>query len=186
MKNSGCLIANEVDAKRRAALRFNLSKFGVLNAVVTSMDLSKEIKCKEKFGRILLDAPCSCEGQFRKNPQALEQWSFGKVIQHSRLQKKLIYNSLKMLGVNGILVYSTCTLAPEENEEVIDFALGEDDSLKLEPIKFPAGKKFKTRNGVKAWGDKTYRPEVENCVRVYPQDNDSEGFFIAKIKKCGR
>lgn len=185
MKNNGCVIANEVDPRRRAALKFNLSKYGVLNTAVTSMDFSKEINCKKRFTRILLDAPCSCEGQFRKNPLSLEQWSLNKILRCSRLQKKMILNALNLLEENGFLVYSTCTLAPEENEEVIDFALKNNDSIRIEPLPL-RGRKFNFRLGVTGWNDKTYSPEVEKCVRVYPQDNDSEGFFMAKIVKCGR
>ncbi|MFH1125608.1 MAG: RsmB/NOP family class I SAM-dependent RNA methyltransferase [Candidatus Altiarchaeota archaeon] len=183
MENKGCIIANEVDAKRLAALRFNLSKHGVLNSIVTLNDLSRPQGLKQKFSRILLDAPCSCEGQFRKNPQSLEQWSVKKILRCSKLQKRMITNALSLLEEGGVLVYSTCTLAPEENEEVIDFALRKDSSLTVEPF---GRQEFKYRQGITEWYGEKYSQEVANCARVYSQDNDSEGFFMAKIVKCGR
>ncbi|MBM3308774.1 MAG: RsmB/NOP family class I SAM-dependent RNA methyltransferase [Candidatus Altiarchaeales archaeon] len=182
MENQGCILANEIDFKRRAALRFNLSKYGVLNVAITSMDFAGKIECKTKFSKILLDAPCSCEGQFRKNPKALEQWSLNKILRHSGLQKKLITNAIELLDTKGVLIYSTCTLAPEENEEVIDHILSKHGNIKIEPLGKQA---FKYRSGVAEWGGKKYSPEVKNCARIYPQDNDTEGFFIARIRKCG-
>jgi len=181
MENNGCIIANEVDYKRLQALRFNLSKCGVLNAALTSTDFSRKIECKKKFSRILLDAPCSCEGQFRKNPKSLEQWNLAKIIKHSGLQKKLISNAIELLDIGGVLVYSTCTLAPEENEEIINHVLSRYCNLKVEPL---GGQAFKYRNGIIEWNGKKYSPNVRSCARIYPQDNDTEGFFIAKIRKC--
>jgi len=180
MENKGCIIANEIDARRRASLRFNLSKHGVLNTIVASMDFSREVRTKQKFSRILLDAPCSCEGQFRKNPESLIQWSPTKIERCSRLQKKMIDNALQLLGNNGILVYSTCTLAPEENEEVVDYALKKGDVM----IEHLGRQNFKYRKGVTEWNNKIFSKEVEHCARIYPQDNDSEGFFLAKMVKC--
>jgi len=180
MNNYGCIAANEINKQRRAALRFNLSKYGVLNAAVTAVDFSRPVSCRERFSRILLDAPCSCEGQFRKKTPAREQWSPAKILACSRLQKKMIASALRLLDAGGVLVYSTCTLAPEENEEVVDYALRNNDDLTVEPV----GKQdFNYRRGVTSWNGKDYSPEVKNCVRVYPQDNDSEGSFIGKIVK---
>ncbi|MDD5112098.1 MAG: RsmB/NOP family class I SAM-dependent RNA methyltransferase, partial [Candidatus Altiarchaeota archaeon] len=178
MNNRGCLAANEPDFRRRSALRFNLSKYGVLNAIITTQDLTAITPQKPIFDRILLDAPCSCEGQFRKNILAAEQWTLSKVIRHSRLQKKLLENCLKMLKSGGTIVYSTCTLAPEENEEVIDDALNQNTGLRIEKI---GSRDFKYRPGIKEWMGHIFNPAVENCARIHPQDNDSEGFFIAKM-----
>lgn len=183
MGNDGCIIANEVNGARRAALRFNLSKYGVLNAVVTSMDLSRSINADVRFDKILLDAPCSCEGQFRRNPDTLKQWSMSKVMRCSKLQKKLLSNCLNMLQEGGVLVYSTCTLAPEENEEVVDYALSKFDGLRVKPLGNTA---FKYRPGLTEWQGRQYNPKVEGCARILPQDNDGEGFFIARLVKCGR
>jgi len=181
MENTGCILANEPDSRRIKALKFNLGKLGVLNTLTSSVDFSKKIDYKSRFDRILLDAPCSCEGQFRKNPQALEQWSLHKIHRCSGLQKKMIENALSLLKVDGLLVYSTCTLAPEENEEVVDYAL-KNFNLKVEEIITPG---FRRRRGVAEWGGRSYSSEVGKCARIHPQDNDSEGFFLAKLKKCG-
>jgi NOL1/NOP2/sun family putative RNA methylase len=182
MGNEGCIVANEVKFPRRAALRFNLSKHGVLNTVITSMDLSRNINTKEKFDKILLDAPCSCEGQLGRNPDALEQWSMEKIMRHSHLQKRMLASCLGMLKPGGVLVYSTCTLAPEENEEVVDHALTKAGGVRIEPFGKTA---FKYRPGVTRWRGRHYSAEVEGCARIYPQDNDCGGFFIARLVKCG-
>ena len=82
------------------------------------------------------------------------------------------------LKKGGTLVYSTCTLAPEENEEVISNLLETNQEFKVEPIKL---KGLKTRSGILEWNEKKYNPQVRNCARIYPQDNDSEGFFVCKL-----
>ena len=79
----------------------------------------------------------------------------------------------------GILVYSTCSLEPEENEGVVDFLLGKYNNAKLEDIKLS----IKRSNPILEFGEKKYNPEIKKCLRIWPQDNDTEGFFIAKIKK---
>ena len=95
-------------------------------------------------------------------------------------QKDLIKNCFAVLKKNGVMVYSTCTLAPEENEEVIDFLIKNyPTEVKIEDVKL----EIKTRKGVTEWRNKKYDEQVKNCLRIYPQDNDCEGFFIAKIRR---
>ena len=98
----------------------------------------------------------------------------------SKLQKQLLESALKILKVDGKLVYSTCTHAPEENEEVLDYLLKKyPKSIKIEKISLP----IIPRTGILKWQDKEYLEELQNSCRVYPQDNNTEGFFLAKIKK---
>src|SRR3989338_4344624 len=102
------------------------------------------------------------------NPKVIEK--FG------RQQKKMLAFALKCLKKDGTLVYSTCTHTPEENESVIDFAL-RNFPIKVEQIQVP----LKTRPGILEWKNESFNPEVSKAHRIYPQDNDSEGFFLCKM-----
>ena len=180
MKNTGTLIANDIKMDRIRILASNLEKSGVTNALITRKDgialCDSLARLHYKFDKILLDAPCSGEGTLRSSPKTFMMWN-KKVIENlSRMQKKLLAYALKTLKKDGTLVYSTCTHAPEENEGVIDFAL-RNFPVRIESIHLP----LKSRPGLTKWKDETYNKEVEKTCRFYPQDNDSEGFFVAKI-----
>ena len=180
MQNQGTLIANDLKMDRIAILASNLERCGVTNAIVTKNDAiglcSKLSKSEFKFDKILLDAPCSGEGTLRSSPKTFLMWNEKVVYKLSRLQKKLIAFALKCLKIKGNLVYSTCTHSPEENESVIDFAL-KNFPVKIEKISLP----LKYREGITEWNDEQYNEEVKKCCRIYPQDNDSEGFFVCKM-----
>jgi NOL1/NOP2/sun family putative RNA methylase len=179
MENKGLLVANEVNRKRIPPLRFNLSKHGVLNAVVTRMDASRPVKTKMRFDRILLDAPCSGEGIFNTNPESIRQWSTKKIERNARLQKKLISNAASLLKNKGVLVYSTCTLTPEENEAVVDSVL--DKGLQIDDIKLQG---LETRPGIAEWMGQRFDETLSKCARIYPHLNDTIGFFTARLIKC--
>ena len=127
MENSGTLIANDLKFDRISILSSNLERCGVTNHIITKNDgvalCQKLAKINFKFDKILLDAPCSGEGTLRSSPKTFLMWNHKVVENLSRQQKKLIANAIKCLKVGGVLVYSTCTHSPEENESVIDFAL---------------------------------------------------------------
>ncbi len=178
MKNSGFILANDISWKRNIALIHNLQRCGVTNCIVTNMPIQKlQREIKFKFDYILVDAPCSNEGTIRKNPQVMQMWNIKTIKRLSRLQKIILTKAISLLSNDGFLIYSTCTLAPEENEEVIDYVL-KRFPLKLEKIKL----KIKTRQGLTEWKEKQYSKELKKAVRIWPQDFDSEGFFIAKLK----
>jgi len=180
MENSGTLIANDLKMDRIAILASNLERAGVSNSIVTKNDaiaLSERLsKNNFKFDKILLDAPCSGEGTLRSSSKTFLIWNEKVVNKLSRLQKKMIAEALKCLKVGGTLVYSTCTHGPEENEHVVNFAL-QNFPVKVEKINLP----LKCRPGVVKWDKEEYRKEVTNTCRIYPQDNDSEGFFVSKL-----
>jgi NOL1/NOP2/sun family putative RNA methylase len=180
MQGKGTLFANDLKLDRIAILASNLEKAGVTNSIVTkndSINLCQRFEKKGiKFDRILLDAPCSGEGTLRSSPKTFLMWNPKVIEKLSRQQKKMIAHALRCLKVGGTLVYSTCTHAPEENESVLDFAL-KNFPVKVEKIHLP----LKCRPGVTEWSDKEYRAEVTNSCRIYPQDNDSEGFFVSKM-----
>ncbi len=179
MKNRGIIVANDVKLDRLVALGANLQRCGVANTIVTQMDGIKFAKLKQKFDKVLVDAPCSGTGTLRSNPVVINEVSIGGIKRLSKLQKRLVLAGLNSLKEDGVLVYSTCSLEPEENEEVIDFLLKKEDA-EIEKIRL---KKFKFRKGLKSWEEKEFDGRVKKCVRIYPQDNFTDGFFIAKVRK---
>ncbi|MCD6403953.1 MAG: RsmB/NOP family class I SAM-dependent RNA methyltransferase [Nanoarchaeota archaeon] len=179
MKNEGVLVTNDVRLDRIIALKANLQRCGVMNVVVTRMDGARFSRFSNQFDRVLVDAPCSATGAIRKSWKVLKMWNPRMVRKLSYLQKRLVLAGFDALKPNGILVYSTCTLEPEENEGVIDFLLRKRE-VKIEPIRL---RNIKTRKGIEEFEGREYSKEVRKCVRIYPQDNDTEGFFIAKVRK---
>jgi 16S rRNA C967 or C1407 C5-methylase (RsmB/RsmF family) len=107
-------------------------------------------------------------------------WNIKSVQNLSLMQKALASSALDLLSEGGEMIYSTCTHAPEENEEVVQYLLDNFD-IKIEKIDLP----IKIRSGLSEWNGKKFDKQIENCARIYPQDNNTEGFFIAKIKKLG-
>jgi len=183
MENQGTIIANDNNLGRIRILNSNLEKCGVMNVIVTKKDgvqLCKKLlkKTNIKFDKILVDAPCSGEGTLRKSPKTFLMWNLKMIQKLSRIQKKLASEALKLLKVEGEMIYSTCTLAPEEDEEVVDYLIKNFD-VKIEKIQLP----LKTRCGIDGWHGKQFSPEIKNCIRLYPQDNNTDGFFLAKLKK---
>jgi len=184
MKNSGMLIANDNDLSRIIVLNSNLERCGVTNCIVTREDGARLCEKFSQLGiqldKILVDTSCSGEGVIRENPKTLEMWNYKMIQNFSRQQKRLAASAFSLLKEGGEMVYSTCTLAPEENEEVVQFLLDKFNA-EIEEIKLP----IKTREGIGSWQGKEFSKEIKKCCRIYPQDNDSEGFFVAKIKKLG-
>ena len=183
MKNTGTIIANELKLPRIKILASNLERCGVTNTIITKSPgelLCKKLKEEEfNINKILVDAPCSGEGTVRTTPKTFQMWNEKKIFSLSRIQKNLLVNAIGLLG-KGEIVYSTCTHAPEENEEVIDFILRKCKNVKIEKPLLPI--EIKYREGIKKWRGKEYLEELKYSCRIYPQDNNTEGFFIAKLK----
>jgi len=180
MENTGLIIANDIRIDRIKALTTNLQRCGVSNCVVTMMNGNAFRNVNLEFDKVLVDAPCSAEGAIRKNYNVLRMWNLRMIKGLSRLQKKLVETGFMRLKEGGRLVYSTCTLAPEENEEVVDFLLRKYENAEVEKVSL---KGLRLRKGIEEWEGKKFSNEVRRCVRIYPQDNDTEGFFIASIVK---
>lgn len=176
MNNTGVIIANDVAADRLAALGINIQRCGLKNALVVK---SQGQNLKGSFDSILLDAPCSATGTLMKSVKAAYDWSAGSVIHVSGVQKKLIVTAFNALKEGGILVYSTCTMEPQEDEGVVSFLLEKFKNAKLEEIKLD----IKRSPCVLEFEGEKYNPEVSKCLRIWPQDNHTEGFFVAKIRK---
>ena len=179
MENKGILISNDYTIDRMKPLSINLQRCGVSNSIMTLMEGQWFRISGIEFARILVDAPCSGTGTIRKSLKTLRIWNPDMVRRLSITQKQLIETGFNLLKDNGTLVYSTCSLEPEENEEVVDFLLKKYENAKLEEVKL----NLKRSPAILEFGDKKYSDEIKKCLRIWPQDNDTEGFFVAKIRK---
>ena len=177
MNNTGLLIANDRDGKRLGALGINLQRCGVYNAIITKMN-GERIKNAE-FDKILLDAPCSGTGTIRKNQKITEMYSENLVKRMAGIQWTLIKKAFQLLKKDGVLVYSTCTLEPEENEKIVSKLLEKHPDAVLETIDLD----IKKTNPITSFRGESFNPDVVKCLRINPQSNDTEGFFVAKIRK---
>ncbi len=178
MKNEGLIIANDISPKRIKALSFNLQKIGATNVVVTMMDARSIKKLNMKFDKILLDVPCSSSGTFISSFRVLQFWSQHVVNRLSNLQKQLLRAASEVLKEGGILVYSTCSLDPEENEENMEYAI---KKLGLRPEHIEI-KGLKYRRGLERYGKKVFE-NAKYAIRFFPFDNQTEGFFVCKLRK---
>jgi NOL1/NOP2/sun family putative RNA methylase len=176
MKNEGIIVANDVAGIRLAALGINLQRCGALNVITTLMQ-GEQIKEME-FDKILLDAPCSGTGTIRKSIKTILMWNPEMIKRIAATQRKLIIAAYKLLAKGGTMVYSTCSTEPEEDEAVVSYLLDNTDA-KVVPI----GLEIKRSPAITEFEGKTYRKEVKECLRIWPQDNDTEGFFVAKITR---
>jgi len=176
MNNTGCIVANDIRHERLKALRGNLQRCGVMNAVVTKSFGEYFWKFGVKFSKTLLDVPCTATGTL--NPRIWQETSMSGVVMLSRIQKRLLESAAKMLDRDGVIVYSTCSLEPEENEENVDFAI-KKFGLSAEKIKL---KDVETIDAVTEWNGRKFDDEVANAVRVVPNER-MEGFFICLLRK---
>ncbi len=181
MNNEGIIFANDISADRVNFMISNLQRLGVKNVVVTRINgRFYHNRIKIKFDKVLLDAPCSGEGHIPKDFSILNSWGEKICIGFSKLQISLINAAFNCLKEGGILVYSTCTFDPRENELVISWLLEKYENAKLERIKIDGLKYCK---GLEEWKKYKFNSEVKKAIRIYPHLNNTEGFFIAKIKK---
>ena len=181
MENRGILVANDVSSSRIKPLVANLQRCGVINVIVTQTDGRLFYRwTKEQFDRVLVDAPCSSLGIVAKDWSAASHYSEKISNKIGRLQQSLIMSAYDCLRPGGILVYSTCTLHPVENEGVVTYLLDKKTDAKLQPIYLNG---VKSRKPLEEWAGIKFSPEIKKCFKCYPHDNSAEGFFIAKIKK---
>jgi len=179
MQNKGILIANDYTIERMKPLSINLQRCGIANAIITLMEGQWFRNSNIEFDKALVDAPCSGTGTIRKSLKTIGIWNPDMVRRLSITQKQLIETGFNILKQNGTLVYSTCSLEPEENEEVVNFLISKYENAKLEEIKL----KLKRGPAILEFEGKKYNEEIKKCLRIWPQDNDTEGFFVAKLRK---
>lgn len=169
LDNTGLLVSNEINPKRSKILVENIERFGARNVVVTNTSADKLAKVfKNYFDTIVFDGPCSGEGMFRKDPEAIQYWHKDYPSELAQLQKDILSDGLKMLAPGGQLIYSTCTWSPEENEGVVAWILENYPDLEL--VQIPKW------NGMRGGID---FPET---ARMYPHYFKGEGQFVAKFQ----
>ncbi len=171
LSHEGLLIANDIVPLRAKILSENVERFGLENTIVTNAKPAAFEKIlPEFFDKIILDAPCSGEGMFRKLDQAVETWSPEKVNECAYIQKQLIDTAMVLLKPGGKLIYSTCTYNKKENEDIVNYALDQYDCHLL-PLPHSHG----IQPGI----------DMDEAVRLYPHHYNGEGHFIALLQKNG-
>lgn len=171
LSGEGVLIANDIDSSRARILSENVERFGLENTIVTNVDPMRFTSMfQESFDKIVLDAPCSGEGMFRKLDQAVDTWSLDKVKECAHIQKNLIKGAFDLLRPGGMVIYSTCTYSYEENEAIVHYAI---DELGFKLLPLP--KSHGLCPGV----------DLDEVIRCYPHHYQGEGHFIALLQKPG-
>ena len=178
-ENRGLVIANEPSLARVTSLRSNCERLGAVNVAITRYDGRRFPQ--QQFDRVLVDAPCSSEGMARKDPKVLGRCSLKRSLDLQVLQIGLLKRAVQLTRSGGVIVYSTCTYAPEENEAVVDDVLGEyRDTVCLEKTSVPG---LKGCPGLTEWNGTEFCDELKHCARYYPHQNDTGGFFVARLVK---
>ncbi len=175
----GVLVSNDISNSRAKALLKNLELFGTKNAVVLS---ETPAKLSERFAgyfdKILVDAPCSGEGMFRKSPAIMKNWEQYGVEYYQKLQREILPFAVRMLRPGGMLLYSTCTFSPEEDEGMLAFLLREYPELSMvEPALTYEG--FAPARP--EWGSGP--EEIRKAIRIWPHRMEGEGHFVALLQK---
>ncbi len=181
LDGTGVLVSNDISASRAKALLKNLEVFGATNALIIS---EAPYKLSERFAgffdKILIDAPCSGEGMFRKSNSMITAWENNGNQLFSDLQISILKEVVKMLKPGGKILYSTCTFAPLENEKSVEYLLSLDEDLKI--CDFNKYEYFD--DGHPEWSD-TGNEELTKCARLWPHRIEGEGHFVALVEKAG-
>ncbi|MFB6145810.1 MAG: RsmB/NOP family class I SAM-dependent RNA methyltransferase [Candidatus Nanohaloarchaea archaeon] len=175
LMNQGKVIANDKTEQRLKSLHANVYRTGSVCVAATSYD-GRHIPEDERYDKILLDAPCTGEGD--RAYRSFESADPGERGSLAKLQRQMIEKADRLLDKDGTLVYSTCTFSPEENEEVVLHTI-ENTGLELERIELEAPH----ARGLTGFEDRDYGPELEKTIRVYPHHLDSGGMYVAKLSK---
>lgn len=184
MQNQGMLVANDRSRKRLYRLRGILQKLGATNVEVLCGPGERLGQSHaDCFDRVLVDAPCSGEGRFRiDRPIRISRWSMQEIQSLAKLQEQLLVAALRCVCVGGMVVYSTCTFAPEENEFVLDKVLSRN-SIHAEVVQIPVHLHPSTAiHPITSWNDKEIDFDIRHAIRIIP-DHTTTGFFIACLKR---
>lgn len=175
MPPDSLLVSNEVIASRKHILEENLIKWGNPNIIITQNDAKDFGRLESFFDVIVVDAPCSGSGLFRKDPKALKEWSPEQVSLCSKRQKRILADVMPALKDNGLLIYSTCSFSPEEDEQIEDYLLQE---FALENVTVPF---------IREWNIVESISPVKKAsgYRFYPDQLEGEGFYFSCFRKCG-
>lgn len=201
LHGKGFLAANDISAPRTKALLKNVEVFGIPNSLILNEVPAKIAELfPEFFDKILVDAPCSGEGMFRKDPDTAKAWKPQKPIECAKIQKEIILQAAKMLRPGGMLLYSTCTFSPEENEQMMAFLLKERPDFRIVPLEdryegFGEGRPDLLSEEwcpEELWGKDEFasltgeqKASLKDCVRIWPHRMGGEGHFLALLKRDG-
>lgn len=178
MQGKGLLVANDINSDRVKALVKNIELCGIRNAIVTNESPDKlALNFEGFFDRILVDAPCSGEGMFRKDEEAARSWENFKCERCAGMQRDILQSVDKMLKPGGYMLYSTCTFSPEEDEKMISEFLNRYDNYEICEIPKVAG----IDSGRPEWSDGNV--ELSKTVRLWPHKLKGEGHFVALLRK---
>lgn len=173
----GVLVANDISAGRVKALLKNIELMGIPNSfLLNEVPARIAEQFPQYFDKILVDAPCSGEGMFRKNPEAARVWTARKPLECAKMQREIVKQAISMLKKGGMMIYSTCTFSPEENEQIIAWILQEFPQMHLIGMRGYEG--FAKGRPELADGN----PELTKCVRIWPHRMDGEGHFVALMQ----
>jgi NOL1/NOP2/sun family putative RNA methylase len=181
MNNAGAIVANDRSLRRLTILGHNLQVCGVMNTITLCQDgryLSTGLPLQ--FDRILVDVPCTASGHLRSKSPQFKAPNLQRVLGIQAIQKGLLTAAFQLLKPDGSLVYSTCSLHPEENETIVDHLLRKTSEA---AVIRPQITGLRSHPGISEWNNVQYQEAVLDCLRVYPHDNDTDGFFIALIRK---
>ncbi len=178
MQQEGILVSNDISASRAKALLKNLENFGSRISIVTS-ETSESLakKWPGYFDKILIDAPCSGEGMFRKNESATKSWEAYGVEHCASLQRTILEDAVTMLKSDGMILYSTCTFSPEENEGMIDEFLKKHPDFKVVPLEPVGG----IQHGRPEFMDSD--PQLAGALRLWPHHLEGEGHFVCLLQR---
>lgn len=177
MQNKGIIVANDRNPDRLIPLKANLKRLGVTNTVITRYP-GQTFPKRFFFDRVLVDVPCSAEGTLRAGPSGTLRLSTPASQKLTRLQRYLLLMAFDLLKVGGTLVYSTCTYSPDENESAVQFLL-DTRPAEIQPIAMD----LPHSPGLQQWKETSYDPSIKYCWRIYPQQIDTVGFFMARVNK---
>lgn len=182
LKGQGLLVANDINKARAKALLRNIELFGLPNVFVTNEAPRRLLESfPEYFDKVMVDAPCSGEGMFRKNPAVVESWKEKGPDYFSGIQKEIILNAYDMLKPGGKMLYSTCTFSPLENEAVITHLLTKRPGSAVISMEDYEG----FRPGLTKGAGFTFHPDCQKARRIWPHHMAGEGHFLALIEKQG-
>ena len=180
--DGGFLLSNEYVPKRAKIVVSNFERLGISNAVVTSLDTAELGKMyRGVFDLVVVDAPCSGEGMFRKSDEALDEWSEENVLACAKRQAEILENLVGTVKAGGRLLYSTCTYSIEENEGVVDAFLKAHPDFHLIPVRDEL--RARTADGIRVCG--ITADGIEHCRRFYPHLCPGEGQFVALMERDG-
>ena len=180
LQGEGLLVANDINTARARALLRNLELFGISNSFVTNEPphvLAERFP--EFFHKIMVDAPCSGEGMFRKNPAVVDSWQEKGPEYFSKLQREIIVQAADMLLPGGMMFYSTCTFSPLENEKTITHLLKERPDMEVIPMEDYEG----FAEGLTSYRGEVFDESCKLCRRIWPHKMSGEGHFMALLHK---